>query len=65
MLSAKYKLHRIEALMGQLLAIDDWVKRLAAIPQQEFTIPRIENYLREIWIRPETLQQYPYYARSH
>ena len=51
--------------MGQLLAIDDWVKRLAAIPQQEFTIPRIENYLREIWIRPETLQQYPYYARSH
>ena len=51
--------------MGQLLAIDDWVKRLADIPQREFTIPRIENYLREIWIRPETLQQYLYYARSH
>lgn len=51
--------------MGQLLAIDDWVKRLTAIPQREFTIPRIENYLRETWIRPESLQQYLYYARSH
>lgn len=51
--------------MGQLLAIDDWVKRLADIPQREFTIPSIEKYMYEAWIHPETLQQYLYYAKSH
>ncbi|MGH9864281.1 MAG: cysteine dioxygenase [Candidatus Acidiferrales bacterium] len=51
--------------MRQLLAIDDWVKQLAAIPQQEFTIPRIEKYIHDAWIRPETLDPYLYYAKSH
>lgn len=51
--------------MGQLLAIDDWAGSLADIPQQEFAIPRIEKHMRENWIRPETLEPYLYYAKSH
>jgi len=51
--------------MGQLLAIDDWVNQLSEIRQQEFTIPRIEQYIQDTWIRPETLEPYLYYAKSY
>ena len=51
--------------MAQFLAVDDWVKRLQEIPQQEFTIPRIEQFMHGAWIRPETVEPYLYYAKSH
>ncbi|MGH9728507.1 MAG: cysteine dioxygenase [Candidatus Acidiferrales bacterium] len=51
--------------MGQILAIDDWVKGLTEIPRQEFTIPRVEEFTHSTWIRPETLKPYLYYAKSH
>ncbi|HKV26916.1 MAG TPA: cysteine dioxygenase family protein [Candidatus Acidoferrales bacterium] len=51
--------------MGQLVAIDDWVKQLTKIPRQEFTIPRIEKFTHDSWIQPDTLSPYLYYAKSH
>jgi predicted metal-dependent enzyme (double-stranded beta helix superfamily) len=51
--------------MGQYVSMEDWVKGLVVIHEKEFTIPRIENYLRENWIRTDTLQPYLFYAKSH
>ena len=47
------------------LTVDDWVKQLCAIPQKEFTIPRILRFTQANAIRPETLAPYLFYAKSH
>jgi cysteine dioxygenase len=47
------------------LAIDDWVKQLCAVPEKDFTIPRILDFTRRNGIRPETLSPYLFYAKSH
>jgi cysteine dioxygenase len=51
--------------MAKLMTIDEWVKKLAAVPEAEFTIPRIEEFVRENLVQPETLQPYLFYAHSH
>jgi cysteine dioxygenase len=51
--------------MGQTLTIDEWVRELGRIPETEFTIPRVEKFVRENAIRPETLSPYLFYAKSH
>jgi cysteine dioxygenase len=47
------------------LTIDDWAKQLAAIPKQDFTIPRVLKFTQDNAIRPETLTPYLFYAKSH
>jgi cysteine dioxygenase len=49
----------------QSMPIDEWVKKLAAIPEREFTIPRVEQFIQENLVLPETLKPYLFYARSH
>ena len=51
--------------MPNMLAIDDWVRVLTEIPAQEFEIDRVEKFVRDNWIRPETLTPYLFYAKSH
>ena len=45
--------------------IDDWVKRLAAIPEREFTLERIEAFVRENLVLPDSLQPYLFFTKSH
>jgi cysteine dioxygenase len=47
------------------ITIDDWAKQLAAIPKQDFTIPRVLKFTEDNAIRPETLEPYLFYAKSH
>jgi cysteine dioxygenase len=47
------------------LTIDEWVKQLNAIPEREFTIPRVLQFTQTRGIRPETLAPYLFYAQSH
>jgi cysteine dioxygenase len=49
----------------EIVSIDDWVKRLSAIPKDEFKIPRVFEFTRELGVRPETLTPYLFYAKSH
>jgi cysteine dioxygenase len=49
----------------QQLTIDDWVKKLAAISEKDFTIERIGDFTARYGIQAETLKPYVYYARSH
>jgi cysteine dioxygenase len=49
----------------EILAIGDWVKRLGAIPPENFTIPRVLDFTKGNHVRPETLAPYLFYAKSH
>lgn len=49
----------------ETITIDDWVKQLSAIPPREFTIPRVLDFTKQKAIRPETLDPYVFYAKSH
>jgi cysteine dioxygenase len=49
----------------QTMHVDEWVKKLAAIPEKEFTIPRVEKFVQENLIEPGSLEPYIFYARSH
>jgi cysteine dioxygenase len=51
--------------MAKMLAIDEWVNGLKQIPAQEFDIQHVEKFIRDNWIRTETLTPYLYYAKSH
>lgn len=49
----------------ELLTVDGWVEKLAAIPENEFTVPRVLEFTQQAGVRPETLTPYLFYARSH
>src|SRR5580692_2166084 len=49
----------------ELVTIDEWVKQLGAIPEKEFTIPRVLEFTERKAIQPETLAPYLFYANSH
>jgi len=49
----------------EMVTIDEWVKQLGAIPEKEFTIPRVLEFTERKAIQPETLAPYIFYANSH
>src|SRR5205807_10397390 len=40
------------------LNIEDWVKSLAAIPESEFSLQNVPDYVIRHSVRPESLQKY-------
>ncbi len=51
--------------MAEILAIGDWVKRLAAIPARDFTLERVQGFFRGHGVRPETLEPYLYFSKGN
>jgi cysteine dioxygenase len=49
----------------QRIHIDDWVKKLTAIHEGEFTLARVEEFIREKQVLPESLAPYLFYTKSH
>ena len=49
----------------QRLEIKEWVARLAMVPAKEFTVSRIDDFMRAHQIQPESLAPYLFYCRSH
>lgn len=49
----------------ELVAIDDWVKQLSAIPKEQFSIPRVFDFTKQKGVRAETLTPYLFYAKTH
>jgi cysteine dioxygenase len=47
------------------LAISDWVKNLAEIPEREFTLHNIHDYVLHHAVRPETLEKYCYFSKGN
>ena len=50
--------------MAEILAIGDWVKRLATIPEREFTLERVAGFVRGHQIEPDSLQPYLYFSKG-
>ncbi|MFZ3217958.1 MAG: cysteine dioxygenase family protein [Candidatus Acidiferrales bacterium] len=49
----------------ETVSLDEWVKQLSAIPEKQFTIPRVLEFTQRKAIQPETLAPYIFYANSH
>jgi cysteine dioxygenase len=49
----------------EVVTIDDWVKQLEAIPEEQFTLPQVLEFTQQKAIRPESLAPYLFYAKSH
>jgi len=56
---------RMRGITMEILAIDDWVKRLGAISPTDFTIPRVLQFTERHQVRPDTLDPYLFWAKSH
>jgi len=50
--------------MAQLLTIDDWVERLAAIPAREFAYASVKEFVAAHAVKPETLEPYLFFSKS-
>jgi hypothetical protein len=44
-------------LATEQLAISDWVKGLAAIPEREFSLQNVQDYVIRHAVRPESLDK--------
>lgn len=51
--------------MAQRMEIREWVEKIAAIPAKEFTLSRVNDFVRSSQIQPETLAPYLFYCRTH
>jgi cysteine dioxygenase len=47
------------------LTIDHWVKGLAAIPEREFTLENVQEYILTHAVRPETLDKYLFFSKGN
>jgi cysteine dioxygenase len=47
------------------LSITDWVKNLAAIPEREFTLEQVQDYVLHHTVLPETLEKYCYFSKGN
>ena len=47
------------------LAIADWVKGLAAIPERDFTLQNVQDYILFHAVRPETLDKYRFFSNGN
>jgi cysteine dioxygenase len=53
------------AKVTEELGIDAWVKGLAAIPEREFTLENVQDYIIAHHIRPETLEKYLFFSKGN
>jgi cysteine dioxygenase len=47
------------------LAIGDWVKGLAVIPERDFTLHTVQDYILTHTVRPETLDKYTFFSKGN
>ncbi len=47
------------------LTIADWVKGLAAIPERDFTLETVQDYILSHAVRPETLDKYLFFSKGN
>ena len=47
------------------LAISDWVKGLAAIPDRDFSLQNVQDYVIRHAVRPETLDKYCFFSKGN
>jgi cysteine dioxygenase len=53
-----------EQLAIEQLDITDWIKNLAAIPDRNFTLETVQDYILHHAIRPESLEKYLFFSKG-
>ena len=53
-----------EQLATEQLNISDWVKNLAAIPDRDFSLENVQDYILHHAIRPESLDKYLFFSKG-
>jgi len=51
--------------MAERLAIGNWVEQLAATSPRDFTLERVQEFVRQRQIRPETLSPYLFFSKGN
>src|SRR6266404_5783392 len=49
---------------SEQLAISDWVKNLAAIPANDFSLENVQDFVMRHHVRPDTLDKYLYFSKG-
>ncbi|MGH9675485.1 MAG: cysteine dioxygenase [Candidatus Acidiferrum sp.] len=52
-------------IAAEQLPISDWVKNLAAIPERQFTLETVQNYIVHHSVLPETLDKYLFFSKGN
>ena len=47
------------------LSISDWVKGLSAIPERDFTLENVQDYIVRHGVRTETLEKYCFFSKGN
>ena len=50
---------------AERLSVTDWVARLAAIPERDFTLQTVQDYVLNHPVRPETLDKYLFFSKGN
>jgi cysteine dioxygenase len=50
---------------SEQLTIADWVKALACIPDREFTLANVQDYILRHSVRPDTLDKYLFFSKGN
>jgi len=53
-----------EQLAIEQLTISDWVRNLAAIPERNFSLENVQDYLLHHAVRPESLEKYLFFSKG-
>jgi predicted metal-dependent enzyme (double-stranded beta helix superfamily) len=49
----------------ETLPMDAWVHGLATIPERDFTLEAVQDYILQHAVRPETLEKYLFYSKGN
>ena len=53
-----------EQLAIEQLTISDWVRNLAAIPERNFSLENVQEYILHHAVRPESLEKYLFFSKG-
>jgi len=52
-------------IVAEQLTISDWVKGLAVIPDRDFTLENVQDYVMRHHVKPETLDKYLFFSKGN
>ena len=55
----------MQKTIAETLAIADWVKNLAEIPEREFTLQNVQDYIVRHHVKPETIEKYLFFSKGN
>jgi cysteine dioxygenase len=50
---------------AETLAIAEWVKNLAAIPERDFTLQNVQEFIVRHHVKPETIDKYLFFSKGN